>query len=113
MPAPRTPISSMSLQVISTSDQVGFSPAISRTRGTQWAFSFFVTSSTMLGLEVAPGGAALDRVGELLDGAGVVPVVGGGRLHHPEKRAVDHRHAKASPFAPACGAAGSQFISQA
>ena len=54
MPAPRMPISSIRDQVISTSDQVGFSAAISRTRGTQWSFSFFITSPTMVGFDVAP-----------------------------------------------------------
>ena len=54
MPAPRAAISSMIAQVSSTSVQVGFAAASSWTRGTQCAFSFFMTSSTMLGLEVAP-----------------------------------------------------------
>ena len=54
IPAPRTPISSISAQVTSTSDQVGCSIASSRTRGTQWSFSFFMTSPTMTGFEVAP-----------------------------------------------------------
>ena len=38
----------------STSDQVGFSAIISRTRGVQWSFSFFITSPTITGFEVAP-----------------------------------------------------------
>ena len=60
--APRTPISSISAQVSSTSDQVGCSVASSRTRGAQCARSFFITSPTMTGFEVAPVAAALDGV---------------------------------------------------
>ena len=33
---------------------MGFSAIISRTRGVQWSFSFFITSSTITGFEVAP-----------------------------------------------------------
>ncbi len=44
----------MIVQVSSTSDQVGLAAASSWTRGAQCAFSFFITSSTMLGLDVAP-----------------------------------------------------------
>ena len=40
--------------MISTSDQAGFEAAISRTRGTQCSFSFFMTSTTMTGFDVAP-----------------------------------------------------------
>ena len=41
-----------------------------------------------------PGRAALDGVGELIDGARVVPVLGRGLLRHPQERAVErgHRH---------------------
>ncbi len=52
--APRAAISSTIAQVSSTSLQVGFASASSRTRGAQTALSFFITSSTMLGFEVAP-----------------------------------------------------------
>ena len=38
----------------STSDQAGLAAAISRTRGTQWSFSFFMTSTAIAGFEVAP-----------------------------------------------------------
>ena len=44
----------MIAQVSSTSVQAGFAAASSRTRGTQCPFSFFMTSSTIDGLEVAP-----------------------------------------------------------
>ena len=44
----------MIAQVSSTSVQVGFAAASSRTRGTQWAFSLPRTSSTIGGFEVAP-----------------------------------------------------------
>ena len=44
----------MIAQLSSTSDQVGFAAASSWMRGAQRAFSFFMTSSTMLGLDVAP-----------------------------------------------------------
>ena len=52
--APPTPISSISAQVSSTSDHVGLPAASSRTRGTQRSFSFFMTSPTITGFEVAP-----------------------------------------------------------
>ena len=44
----------MIAHVSSTSDQVGLAAASSWTRGAQRALSFFITSSTMLGFEVAP-----------------------------------------------------------
>ena len=59
-------------------------------RSRQRCISFFSTSPTIVGLLVAPGRPARDRVGELLDRAGVVPVVGRGRRGHLLQRARSH-----------------------
>ena len=52
--APSTAISSTIAQVSSTSVHTAWAAASSRTRDDQRTRSFFITSSTMLGLEVAP-----------------------------------------------------------
>src|SRR6185437_4601071 len=52
--APRTAISSITCQVMSTSLARGFSRAIVLILGSQTSASFFRTSPTMVGLDVAP-----------------------------------------------------------
>ena len=47
------------------------------------------TSRTMLGFEVAPVAPRNDRIRELIEGARVVPVVGGAIGDRPQERAVD------------------------
>ena len=52
--APRAAISSISCQVVSTSDASGRSRAIAWIRGSQTSCSFFRTSPTIVGFDVAP-----------------------------------------------------------
>ena len=114
MPAPRAPISSIRAQVSSTSDQVGFAAAISRTRGTQWSFSFFMTSTTIDGFEVAPVPPRSTAYASSATAQESFQKSVGVRSHHAGQRAVDRDqgHRVVSSVA-ATGAAGSQFISQA
>ena len=98
-PRRRTAISSMIAQVSSTSDQVGFSAASSRTRGTQWRLLLADHFEHDRRVRGGAGGAALDGVRQLLDRARVVPVVGWAEPRRAQQRTVDRGHGHASSLA--------------
>ena len=69
----------------------GSAAIISRTRGTQWSFSFFITSSTITGFEVAPVPPRSTAYASSATAQESFQKSVGVDVDHPQERAVDRR----------------------